>query len=65
MANGKESTNAGDARDMGLIAGLGKSPGDGNGNPLHILAWEILWMEESGRLQSLGDGHITKGLDMT
>ena len=22
------------ARDMGLIAGLGKSPGEGNGNPL-------------------------------
>ena len=35
MANGKESTKAGDARDMGLIAGLGKSPGEGNGNPLH------------------------------
>ena len=34
MANGKESTKAGDARDMGLIAGLGKSPGEGNGNPL-------------------------------
>ena len=27
-------TNAGDARDMGLIPGLGRSPGGGNSNPL-------------------------------
>ena len=26
--------NAGDARDVGLIPGLGRSPGGGNGNPL-------------------------------
>ena len=26
--------NAGDARDVGLIPGLGRSPGIGNGNPL-------------------------------
>ena len=26
--------NAGDARDVGSIPGLGKSPGVGNGNPL-------------------------------
>ena len=25
--------NAGDLRDMGLIAGLGRSPGGGHGNP--------------------------------
>ena len=25
--------NAGDARDMSLIPGLGKSPGEGNGHP--------------------------------
>ena len=25
---------AGDIRDMGLIAGSGRSPGEGNGNPL-------------------------------
>ena len=25
---------AGDSRDMGLIPGLGRSPGEGNGNPL-------------------------------
>jgi len=26
--------NAGDARDMGSIPGSGRSPGEGNGNPL-------------------------------
>ena len=26
--------NAGDPRDAGLISGLGRSPGGGNGNPL-------------------------------
>ena len=26
--------NAGDLRDSGLIPGLGRSPGGGNGNPL-------------------------------
>ena len=28
------SANAGDARDVGLILGSGRSPGEGNGNPL-------------------------------
>ena len=26
--------NAGDTRETGLIPGLGRSPGEGNGNPL-------------------------------
>ena len=26
--------NAGDIRDMGLIPGLGRCPGEGNGNPV-------------------------------
>ena len=26
--------NARDIRDIGLISGLGRSPGEGNGNPL-------------------------------
>ena len=30
----KNPVNAGDTRDMGLIPGLGRSPGEGNGNPL-------------------------------
>ena len=27
--------------DLGLIPGLGRSPGGGHGNPLRILAWRI------------------------
>ena len=27
-------TNSGDTRDAGSIPGLGRSPGEGNGNPL-------------------------------
>ena len=33
---GKESAcNAGDTGDVGLISGLGRSPGEGNGKSLH------------------------------
>ena len=46
--------NAGDVRDVGLIPGLGRSPGGEHGNPLQILAWRIPWTEEPGRLQSMG-----------
>ena len=28
------------ARDVGLILGLGGSPGEGNGNPLQYSCWE-------------------------
>ena len=37
------------ARDAGLIPGWGRSPGEGS-----ILAWEIPWTEEPGRLQPMG-----------
>ena len=37
---------AGDIRDAGSIPGSGRSPGGGNGNPLHILSWRILQREE-------------------
>ena len=33
--------NAGDVRDAGLIPGLGRCPGGGHENPLHILAWRL------------------------
>ena len=32
--------NAGDARDVGSIPGLGRSPGGGNGGPLQYSCWE-------------------------
>ena len=40
------------AGDAGLIPESGRSPREENGNPLSILAWEIPWTEEPGRLQS-------------
>ena len=50
---GKESAcNAG---DLGSIPGLGRSPGEGNGNPtLVFLSGEPPWTEEPGGLQSVG-----------
>ena len=51
-SGGEESSyNAG---DLGLIPGLGSSPGEGNGNPLQIPAWRIPWTEEPSRPQSQG-----------
>ena len=32
--------SASNARDLGLIPGLGRSPGDGNGNPLQYACLE-------------------------
>ena len=32
--------NARDAREVGSIPGLGRRPGEGNGNPLHYSCWE-------------------------
>ena len=46
------------AGDPGSIPGLGRSPGEGNGNPLHILAWGIPWTEDPGRLQSTGSQKV-------
>ena len=42
--------SAGDARDLGYIPGLGRSPGVGRGNHSSILAQKISWIEEPGRL---------------
>ena len=39
--SGKEpAANTGDVRDMGLIRGLGRSPGEGNGNALQYSCLE-------------------------
>ena len=45
---------AGDARDAGLISGLGRSPGGGHSNPYQFLPGESPWTEEPGSLQSIG-----------
>ena len=46
------------ARDPGSIPGLGRSPGEGNGNPLQYIAWKMPWTEEPGRLQSMGSQRV-------
>ena len=43
--------NVEDARDVGSIPGLGRSPGGGHGNLFSILAWRSPWIEEPGGLQ--------------
>ena len=45
--------SARNAGDPGSIPESGRSPGEGNGNPLQYLAWKTPWMEEPGRLQSM------------
>ena len=50
--------NAGNTGDSGSIPGLGRFPREGNGNPLHMLAWEIPWTEEPGGLQSMGSQKV-------
>ena len=37
--------------DLGLIPRSGRSPGEGNDNPLY--AWKIPWTKKPGRLQSI------------
>ena len=51
-SDGKESAcNAG---EPGLIPGSGRSPEEGNGNPLQYFCRGNPWTEEAGRLQSMG-----------
>ena len=54
-SDGKESAcNVG---DLGLIPGLGRSHGEGNGYPLQYSCLENPWTEEPGRLQSIMESH--------
>ena len=46
------------AGDLGSIPGSGRSPGEGNGKLLSILAWIIPSMEEPGRLESVGSQRV-------
>ena len=42
------------AADVGLIPASGRSPGEGNGNPLQYSAWENPRREKPDGLQSTG-----------
>ena len=53
--SGTDSTcNAGDSGDESSIPGLGRSPGEGSGNPLQCSCLEIPWTGELSGLQSMG-----------
>ena len=45
---------AGDARHLGSVPGLGRSPGGKMATHSSILAWKIPCTEEPGGLQSMG-----------
>ena len=51
--------NAGDKRDVDLIPGLGRSPGEGRGNPLQCSCLENLHGQRGG-LQSMGSQSRTR-----
>ena len=44
--------------DLGSIPGSGRSPGEGNGNPLQYSCLENPWTEEPGGLQSTGSQEL-------
>ena len=56
------SSNAGNAGDAGSIPGLGKSPGEGNGNPLQYSCLENLM--DRGAWQAIVPA-VAKKLHMT
>ena len=55
-SGGKES--ACDMGDLGSIPELGRSPGEGNGNPLQNTCLETPWTEEPGGLWSTGSQRV-------
>ena len=50
--------NTEDTRDEGSSPGPGRSLGEEVVTHSSILAWEILWTEELGRLQSMGSQRV-------
>ena len=55
-SNGKASAR--NAGDPGSIPGLGRFPGEGNGNPLQYSCLENSWTEGPDRLQSMGSQRV-------
>ena len=54
----ESSVNAGDAEDLGLIPGLEKSPGGGNGNPLQYSCLDNPMDRGACGLQSMGSQRV-------
>jgi len=53
-----DEESACNAGDLGSIPGLGRYPGEGNGNPLQFSCLEIPWTEESDGLQFRGSQRV-------
>ena len=53
--------NAGDTKDAESIPGLGRSLEKEMATCSSILAWEILWTQEPGGLQSMGSKRVGHG----
>ena len=49
----KPPASAGDVREVGSMAGLGRSPEEGMATPTIIPAWRKPMTEEPGRLQAI------------
>ena len=54
--------NAGEIRDTGSIPGSGRSPGEGNDNPLQSSCLNIPWIKEPDGFQVMGSQKSQKGL---
>ena len=55
--------NTGDIRDIGLIPGSGRFPGEGNGYPLQYSCLKnSKWTVEAGGLQSMGSQRVKHNL---
>ena len=54
----KKKKSVCNSRDLGFIPGSGRSPGEGNGNPLCNFALRIPWTEEPCGLQSTGSQRV-------
>ena len=50
--------SASNVGDLGSIRGSGRSPGEGNGNPLQYSCLENPMAEKPGRLQSMGSQRV-------
>ena len=46
------------AGDVGSVLGSARSTGEGNVNPLQYSCWENPWIEEPGRLHSVGSERV-------
>ena len=54
----KKLPNTGDVRDKSSVPGSGRSPGEGNGNPLQCSVLENSMNEEPGGLQNVGSYRV-------